>query len=421
MNELSLSGIRIVDFSWVMAGPMTTKMLGAMGAEIIKIESSTRPEFSVRDGMFSVINNNKKSCTLNITTPEGQDLIRELVASSHVVVENFSSRVLVQYGLSYDRLREVKPDIMFVSASGMGRTGPERDLLAYGSLLQGYSGRVGMIGEPNPALEAMGILPAWTDPITALWETMAILTAVRHWRQTGQGAYIDLSMLEATVALLPEALLHAALGEDVKERRSTTEPGASPSGVFRCDGADEWLALSVHDDEEWRGLCRVVGDADFAAGVGDHAARLKAKPELNARLGAWLRSQDAGGDREGAARQWRAGGALAQHGRDRRRSAYARARFVPRDRRHGGDGDLAMARLRPAGAATFAPTPTIGRDNDYVFGTLARPLRRAARRACGGRRHPLSGAGYPFCPNRRPGHQDPLCMRAPDKETRRRP
>jgi benzylsuccinate CoA-transferase BbsF subunit len=369
MNELSLSGIRIVDFSWVMAGPMTTKMLGAMGAEIIKIESSTRPEFSVRDGMFSVINNNKKSCTLNITTPEGQDLIRGLVASSHVVVENFSSRVLAQYGLSYDRLREVKPDIMFVSASGMGRTGPERDLLAYGSLLQGYSGRVGMIGEPNPALEAMGILPAWTDPITALWETMAILTAVRHWRQTGQGAYIDLSMLEATVALLPEALLHAALGEDVKERRSTTEPGSSPSGVFRCNGADEWLALSVHNDEEWRGLCRVVGDADFAAGVGDHAARLKAKAELNARLGAWLRSQDAGAIETAL----HANGVPAARSRNMAEivaDPHMRERVMFREI----DGTMEMATLPWLASdhwrGDFAATPTIGRDNDYVFGTL---------------------------------------------------
>jgi benzylsuccinate CoA-transferase BbsF subunit len=369
MNELSLSGIRIVDFSWVMAGPMTTKMLGAMGAEIIKIESSTRPEFSVRDGMFSVINNNKKSCTLNITTPEGQDLIRELVASSHVVVENFSSRVLAQYGLSYDRLREVKPDIMFVSASGMGRTGPERDLLAYGSLLQGYSGRVGMIGEPNPALEAMGILPAWTDPITALWETMAILTAVRHWRQTGQGAYIDLSMLEATVALLPEALLHAALGEDVKESRSTTEPGASPSGVFRCAGADEWLALSVHTDEEWRGLCRVVGDADFAAGVGDHAARLKTKPELNTRLGVWLRSQDAGAMEKAL----HANGVPAARSRNMAEivaDPHMRERALFREI----DGTVEMATLPWLASnhwrGAFAPTPTIGRDNDYVFGTL---------------------------------------------------
>ncbi|GLK72358.1 CoA transferase [Ancylobacter dichloromethanicus] len=371
MNPLALEGIRVVDFSWVMAGPMTTKMLGAMGAEIIKIESSTRPEFSVRDGMFSVINNNKKSCTLNITTPEGQELIRELVRSSHVVVENFSSRVLAKYGLSYDMLREIKPDIIFVSASGMGRTGPEKDLLAYGSLLQGYSGRVGMIGEPNAALEAMGILPAWTDPITALWETTAILAAIRHWRKTGQGAYVDLSMLEATVALLPEALLHAALGRDVPEPRSTTETGAAPSGCFRCAGEDNWLALSVRTDAEWRGLCRAMADADldgqpFAATA---EARLAAKDELNARVAGWLRSRDARSI-EAALQAEGVPASRSRHMAEIVADPHMRERVMFRD--IGGETQMAtLPWLADEGwRGAFAPTPAIGQDNDYVFGTL---------------------------------------------------
>src|SRR5450759_2505483 len=106
MRNLSLQGVRVVDFSWVMAGPMATKMLGAMGAEIIKIESSERPEFLQRDGMFSVINRNKRSCTLNFTSTAGQELLRNLVAESDIVVENFSGGVLKKYGLSYDDLRQ---------------------------------------------------------------------------------------------------------------------------------------------------------------------------------------------------------------------------------------------------------------------------------------------------------------------------
>ncbi|TCK28340.1 crotonobetainyl-CoA:carnitine CoA-transferase CaiB-like acyl-CoA transferase [Ancylobacter aquaticus] len=371
MNELALEGIRIIDFSWVMAGPMTTKMLGAMGAEVIKIESSTRPEFSVRDGMFSVINNNKRSATLNITTPEGQELIRDLVRSSHVVVENFSSRVLSKYGLSYDTLREIKPDIIFVSASGMGRTGPEKDLLAYGSLLQGYSGRVGMIGEPNAALEAMGILPAWTDPITALWETTAILAAIRHWRRSGQGAYVDLSMLEATVALLPEALLHAALGRDVPEARSTTETGAAPSGCFRCAGDDAWLALSVRTDEEWRGLCRVMAEANldsqpFAATAEE---RLAAKDEINNRVAAWLRTRDARAI-EVALQAEGVPASRSRHMADIVADPHMRERAMFGEI----DGKVQMATLpwltEDGWRGAFAPTPAIGQDNDYVFGTL---------------------------------------------------
>jgi crotonobetainyl-CoA:carnitine CoA-transferase CaiB-like acyl-CoA transferase len=374
MNPLALKGIRIVDFSWVMAGPMTTKMLGAMGAEVIKIESSTRPEFSVRDGMFSVINNNKKSCTLNITTPEGQEMIRELVQSSHVVVENFSSRVLVKYGLSYDMLREIKPDIIFVSASGMGRTGPEKDLLAYGSLLQGYSGRVGMIGKPNAALEAMGILPAWTDPITALWETTAILSAIRHWRQTGQGAYVDLSMLEATVALLPEALLHAALGREVPEPRSVTETGAAPSGCFRCAGEDNWLALSVRSNEEWAGLSRIMADAGLGDLPATPEARLAVKDEINARVARWLRTRDAA-EIEAALHAQGIPASRSRHMKEIVADPHMRERAMFREI----DGEVQMATLpwltsETSGSegwrGSYSPTPAIGQDNDYVFGTL---------------------------------------------------
>jgi benzylsuccinate CoA-transferase BbsF subunit len=371
MNELALRGIRVVDFSWVMAGPMSTKMLGAMGAEIVKIESSSRPEFSVRDGMFSVINNNKRSCTLNITTPEGQDLIRQLVASSHVVVENFSSRVLVKYGLSYDQLREINPDIIFVSASGMGRTGPERDLLAYGSLLQGYSGRVGMIGKPNPALEAMGILPAWTDPITALWETMAILAAVHHWRRTGQGAYIDLSMLEATVALLPEALLHAALGQPIPEARSVTETDAAPSGCFRCAGPDSWLALSVRDESEWQGLCRAMGDAAPASDprFATEAARRAEKQALNAAVAAWLATQDAAA----AEARLQENGVPASRSRNMG-ELTGDPHMLERNMFQNRNGQVEMATLpwltEDGWRGGFSPTPALGADNDYVFGTV---------------------------------------------------
>jgi len=231
--KLPLAGVRIVDFSWVMAGPMATKMLGAMGAEIIKVESTTRPEFAFREAWFAVINNNKKSCTLDITMPQAQALLRDLVATSDVVVENFSSRVLAKNNLAYEHLSKVKPDLIFVSASGLGRTGPERDLLAYGSLLQAYSGRVGMFGRMNPELEAMGVMPAWTDPVTSLWETLAVLAALRHRSQTGEGSFIDLSMLEATVALLPDAILRAGLGQAHAGADTRGGAGAAPSGCFR--------------------------------------------------------------------------------------------------------------------------------------------------------------------------------------------
>ncbi|MFI4987584.1 MAG: CaiB/BaiF CoA transferase family protein [Alphaproteobacteria bacterium] len=370
-DTASLRGVRVVDFSWVMAGPMATKILGAMGAEVIKIESSTRPEFSERDGMFAIINNNKRSCTVDIASAQGQDLLRRVIAMSDVVVENFSSRVLRRHGLAYEDLRAVKPDLIFVSASGLGRSGPQADLLAYGSLLQGYSGRVGMIGTLNPFLEAMGILPAWTDPITALWEVLAIQAALRQRDRTGQGCHIDLSMLESTVALLPGALLRAALGVPEGEPGSTTEPEAAPSGCFRCAGADDWLAVSVRCDREWRGLCAAAGWQDLvdSPGHADRQRRLAAKPQLNERLAAWLRTCP-GELAERLLRQHGVPAARSRHIGELVRDEHLLARGVFQTSEAGPHLATLPWRDEHGWRGDYAPAPAIGADNDYVFGEL---------------------------------------------------
>jgi benzylsuccinate CoA-transferase BbsF subunit len=370
MRMQPLAGIRIVDFSWVMAGPIATKMLGSMGAEVIKIESSRRPEFSKRDGMFAVINRNKKSCTVDITSAEGQRLIRGLVARSDVLVENFSGGVLRKYGLAYEHLQPVRPDLVFVSASGLGRTGPQRDALAYGSLLQGYSGRVSMIGKLNPALEAMGILPAWTDPITALWEVFAILAALHHRAHTGEGAYVDLSMLESTVALLPRALLQAALEAQGVDGNDPALD-AAPSGCFPCAGDDEWLALAVRSDAEWRALCDVMGRADLAADAAyaDAAGRARAKATLDDAVAAWLRHRPAA-QAERLLHGVRIPAARSRHIGELVEDEHLRRRGVFRT----WNGELEMGPLPWLADRTWrgvsAPSPAMGADNDYVFGDI---------------------------------------------------
>lgn len=293
-GKLPLSGLRVVDFSWIIAGPLTTKMLGAMGAEVIKIESTTRAEHAARGGSYPLLNNSKRSCTINIRSEQGQALLHRLVRMSDIVVENFSARVLTKYALGYDTLRALRPDLIYVSASGVGRTGPQKDALAYGTLLQAYSGRAGLIGPPNLRLEAMGILPIWTDPVTAMWETLSILAAVHHRRRTGDGAYLDLSMLEATVALLPEALLRHALGQEDGRTPGGNEDGESaPGGCFRCAGDDAWLALAVRNDAEWQGLCKAMSQPALAAACPDTQARATHKTALDALVADWLRHADA--------------------------------------------------------------------------------------------------------------------------------
>ncbi len=369
MEQNALTGLRVVDFSWVLAGPMATKMLAAMGADVIKIESSTRPEHVKRYPWSAVVNAGKRSCTINLAKPEGQALIRRLVGLSDLVVENFSAGVLAKYGLDETALRGVRPDLIYVSASGTGRTGPQRDALAYGTLLQAYSGRAGMIATPNPRLEAMGILPAWTDPITALWEACAILAAIRHRRRTGEGAFIDLSMLESTVALLPESLFREALGSGGAAPGGNRDPDAAPSGCFRCAGPDSWLVLSVATDAEWTGLCAVMDRADLSADprFSDAPGRAAHRATIEAELAAWLATQPAA---ETAARLQAAGVPAAQ-------SRHIGA--VAEDPHFAGlfpelaDGSRTIAlpwRTADGWRGDFGPPPALGADNDYVFRTL---------------------------------------------------
>ena len=366
-----LEGVRVVDFSWVMAGPIATKMLGTMGAEVIKVESATRPEYTNRINLFQVINNNKRSCSINIARPEGQNLVRRLVAVSDVAVENFSARVLGKYGLGYEDLRAVRPDLIFVSASGVGRTGPQRDALAYGTLLQAYSGRAGMIGPVNARLEAMGIQPAWTDPMTALWEAIAILAALIHRRATGLGAYVDLSMLESTVALLPEALLRQQLGVSDVPPGGNREAGAAPAGCFRCAGEDDWLALAICCQRQWQDLCACIGLPELAheERYGDGALREQYKSELDNLVAGWLRQRSAS----------EAEAMLLTRGIPASRSrSYADLIDDPQVREHDlfpvvadGRRTVALPWTDETGwRGSYALPPMLGGDNDYVLGEL---------------------------------------------------
>jgi len=369
MPTSALAGVRVVDFSWVMAGPLATKMLAAMGAEVIKIESTTRPEHVKRYGWSSILNSGKKSCTINLAMPEGQGLLRRLVGMSDVLVENFSAGVLTKYGLGYEDLRNVRPDLIYVSASGVGRQGPQRDALAYGTLLQAYSGRAGMIAAPNPQLEAMGILPAWTDPVTAMWECTAILAAIRHRRHTGEGAFIDLSMLESTVALLPESLLREGLGAGGRAPGGNVDPEGAPSGCYRCDGADSWLMLSVRVDAEWAGLCQAMRRGELADDprFQRHAARQENRALVEQLVAGWLSGVSA----EAGERM------LQEHGVPAARSRHvgdvvADPRFdavfpVLED----GSRTIALPWADASGwRGNLHSAPDIGADNDYVFRTL---------------------------------------------------
>ena len=264
MYQNVLEGVRVVDFSWVVAGPFCTKLLGLMGAEVIKIESSTRAQYKDRGSWFSVLNNSKKSCTINLSTDRGKALVKRLIAVSDVVVENFSTGVMDRLGLGYDVLKAINEDVIYVSSSGVGRTGPGKDYLAYGTLLQGLSGWTSLFSQPNPRMEGMGIVPSWTDPITGLWEALIIQAALLHRSRTGEGLFVDLSMLESTIAIMGDVFLGVAVtGVLPTAGQSSSDSCAVPHGVYACKEADSWIAISAGCQSEWEGLCRALGDPSW--------------------------------------------------------------------------------------------------------------------------------------------------------------
>lgn len=254
----ALEGVRIADFSWVWAGPACTKYLATMGAEVIRIESRSRADTARNNApLFTTLNYNKKSCTINLQTAQGVRLAKELVAVSDVVTENFLPGTMERLALGYEALREVKPDIIMLSSSAMGRGGPISHYSAYGDIIFSYAGHAYLTNYPEgPPRSLAGY---WGDLLTGMTSAFGVLAALHYRDRTGKGLYIDLSMVESTLSLLPEPMLdYFANGRVAVPRGNEDEVGA-PHGCYPCMGDDKWIAIAVFTDEEWTALCKVMG------------------------------------------------------------------------------------------------------------------------------------------------------------------
>ena len=229
-GPLPLSGVRVLDFSWVIAGPTATRYLAAMGAEVIKIEAPGPGDPGRASELHSVLGQAKKSIVLDLKKPEAVAIAKALAAKSDVLVENFATGVMDRLGLGAEALHAVAPNLIYISASGLGRTGPESHAVAYGTLLQCYAGFAGLNRHPGvPPRVGM----AWLDPMCGLM--LAFITAASVWRRrTGAVARVDFSMIEAMLWTMAEPLLQ----EQVPEMQ-LSEPGV----VNRCDGPDDWLSI----------------------------------------------------------------------------------------------------------------------------------------------------------------------------------
>jgi crotonobetainyl-CoA:carnitine CoA-transferase CaiB-like acyl-CoA transferase len=287
-RAMPLAGIRVLDFSWVIAGPTATRYLAAMGAEIIKVEAPGRGDPGRSSELHTVLGQAKRGIVLDLKKPEAIRIARALAAKCDALVENFATGVMDRLGLGAEALREANPDLVYVSASGLGRTGPEGRAVAYGTLLQCYAGFAGLNRHP-------GIPPrvglAWLDPMCGLM--LAFITAAALWqrRQTGQVARVDFSMLEALLWTMAEPLLAAQLGAAPQPAGNRSETCA-PHGAWRCADEDGWVGIAVGNDDEWRRLCTIVPGLT-EAGAATVAQRQERGRDIGAALAAWTGARSA--------------------------------------------------------------------------------------------------------------------------------
>ncbi|MEW9552035.1 CoA transferase [Nonomuraea sp. NPDC050783] len=391
----ALTGVRVLDLTWVLAGPYCTKVLADHGAEVIKVESRNRPDptrfapfmhlsrrpytgveddaFFNGNGYFNEVNRNKRSVALDLRTPEGLELLRELIATSDVLVENFSSSVMTKMGLGYDALRRIKPDIVYVSMSGMGHTGPRSGWVSYADTVSALSGLTGLMGwAPD---DVVGVVYGHGDIVAGLHAALATVAALEHRDRTGRGQHVDLSQLEAIAAHMGTSVI----ASQPPVPRGNTHPSFAPQGVYRCLGPDRWLAVSVRSEEEWTALRTVIGRPD----LGDRRAG-----EAGAAIAAWARTMPA----DAAAELLQAVGVPAgavQNGQDlveqdpqlRARGFYVRAEHpVAGAFLHEGV-PIRLSRT-PGGIRRTAPL--LGADTEAVLRDLGLPPARiAALRAAG--------------------------------------
>ncbi len=337
LTEALLAGVRVVEFGYAWAGPLVGRMLGDMGADVIKIEQSTArggalpPNRALRAalddwrrgeaveptlrasvfpegqpgpapwnaaGIFNKLNRNKRGLCADLKTPSGKRLWRRLVEQSDVIVDNFSPRGAQSLGIDYETVRQWNPRIISVSCTGYGHTGPFRQRVSYGPVLEAHSGAASVTGYAEGGPMKMG--HAFPDPIGGLHGTFAVLSALWEREASGRGCFVDLSQLQTYAAVSGDLLLQTAV-EGQPPTRANRALDCAPQGIYRCrderpdarESMDMWIAITIEDDAAWSRFRAVVGDEcldddRFSALSG----RVAQHDELDALISAWTRPQD---------------------------------------------------------------------------------------------------------------------------------
>ena len=357
-GPMPLSGIRVLDFSWVIAGPTTTRYLAAMGAEVIKVEAPGRGDPGRGSELHTVLGQAKKSIVLDLKKPQAVEVARALAAKSDILIENYATGVMDRLGLGAEALKAVNPDLIYISASGMGRTGPDSQAVAYGTLLQCYAGFAGLNRHPEVA-PRIGL--AWLDPMCALMLAFVAAAALWHRQHEGGVARVDFSMIEAMLWTMAEPLVATQLGTPPKPMGNASTRHA-PHGVWRCAGDDDWISVVARTDAEWRALCNLVPGLSGMAAL-DLGQRIDAQRAIDAALTAWAASRSASTAAESLLNAGIPAAALARYGDLVKSPHLATREFWDRH----GAGVLPGLPWRASFGRTTGPAPELGADSDPVL------------------------------------------------------
>jgi crotonobetainyl-CoA:carnitine CoA-transferase CaiB-like acyl-CoA transferase len=303
---LPLDGVRIIDLTAFWAGPSATHLLAAFGAEVIKVESIQRPDGIRYSGgmrtdvddwweygwVFQAVNTNKKSVTLNLESPDGIRLLKQLIAGADAVTENFSPRVMDHFGLGADALLEVNPKLVVVRMPAFGLDGPWRDRVGFAPTMEQIAGMAWVTGVPDgPPIPPRGVC----DPLAGAHAAFALLAALDFADQTGAGQLVEMAMIESVLNVTAVQTLEAQAFGVVMERQGNRGHGTATQNVYRCSGADEWVAVTVRDDAEWRALTALMGAPDWVND--DQFATAEARRDhadlVDERLAPWFAAHDA--------------------------------------------------------------------------------------------------------------------------------
>jgi crotonobetainyl-CoA:carnitine CoA-transferase CaiB-like acyl-CoA transferase len=380
-RKLPLEGLKVLDFTWVYAGPAVTRQLAEYGAEVIKVESSTAHDAlrangpfldaiagADRSANFSNVNLGKMSLGLNLRTPQAIDVVLKLIDWADVVIENFSPKAMKAWGLHWEVLRERKPGLVMLSSSLSGGTGPQAMLAGYGTMGSALAGFGFITGWPDRRPSAPYM--AYTDYVSPRFAIPALLAAIDHQRRTGVGQHIDLSQAECSIHFLGSAVLEYAVNGRITHARGNASLHYAPSGVYRARGEERWIALAAPNASTWQALDNVAGqswsdDPRFTT----EDARLEHRGELDAAIEAWTRDLDI----DELERSLQSASIPAHRVHDTHDAfadpqLIAREHFVPID--YAQLGPLPYEKTRAILSATPAvlrPCPTLGQHNQEIL------------------------------------------------------